>query len=215
MKYDDFFKHCKTAYQIVFDANPDLNVGMPMSGQFEWLTPIFGAMLPVPFELKQGKYYETVRKMDAGQQFQLSIKVLQKEKYLYVFSQGLEGDIDWHFPKNYITDEKDSKRKESPLIVYDNTDYLVPNPEHVLAKSREGMDTFFILYSNNPLNINDLKKRLKEMEKNMQRVTALEKFESAFQGLLTDWNKIQYDHSKLAFQTPATNKIVPLIFKVF
>jgi Papain family cysteine protease len=212
MKYNDFFNYCVVAYRIEFDTRTRQPSNEVMYGRFEWLTPVHGAMQPVSFELKAGKYYEAIQKSNLGQQFQLSIKDLQKGKYLYLFCQNSSGAIDWLWPNLPI--EKDISFKESPLIPYDNLDFLVPNAEQAFAKSGEGSDMIFLMYSDKMLNINDLKIRLKAMEKDSRTVTALEKFEKAFQGWLIDWDKVKYELSRPAFKTPATDKIVPLIFKV-
>jgi hypothetical protein len=194
-------------FAVAQSPHPDLH------GRFEWLTPLHGVMQPVDFVLKAGKYYETTQKSYAGQQFQLSIHDLQKGNYLYVFVQNSIGTIEWIFPRNYL--EQDADHKASPLIRYNNLTFLVPNAEQAFVKSGAGNDFIFILYSPKMLNINDLKSRLQQMEEETRAMTALNKFEKAFRGLLIDWGEINYAPLEPAFKTPATDKIVPLIFKVF
>jgi Papain family cysteine protease len=218
IKYENFFNYCKEAYRIDFDAKTSETKSIEanteaLQGTFEWRTPIDGSMQAVPFALQDGKYYKMTQESYFGQDFQLAVLNLQKGKYVYVFSQADDKKIYWHWPQKAFSDFNNPRLAESPLIVYDNATFLVPNAQLVFSKANAGADMIFILYSNKELDINDLMFRIKKMETDNHELTTLNKFEKAFNGLLADWKTIQYESKRPAFKAVPSGKIVPLIFK--
>lgn len=208
IKYDDFNNLAQVAYQIEFEKrektlpNPTIT---ELKGHFEFRTPSQGAMQPINFVLTEGKYYTTTTKSYLGQQFQLAALELQKGKYIYVFSHDPQGVVKLHWPK----------LGESALVPYDSTYFLMPGAKRAFTKDKEGTDYLWVLYSNKELIYNDLIERLKQMESaDFKTMPVLDKFEQAFQGILLERSKVEYDPMKPLFKAPVSDKIVPLILRV-
>jgi Papain family cysteine protease len=214
IKYSTFFQYCREAYQIAFEKRADEEPVAPVSlqGNFEFRTPRNGTMQPVSFALKAGKYYEATEKCVLDQQFQLAALNLQKNKYVYVFSHDPEGKVSLHWPKSNGKIEEQPLR-ESPLTPYETTSFLIPGAKRAFTVTKTGTDFLFVLYSDKELDMNDLYRRLKLMG-TPDTKPVLQKFESAFAGLLLDWTKIKYDATKVTFSAPTTDAIVPLIIKI-
>jgi Papain family cysteine protease len=212
IKYADFFYYLKEAYQIAFDKPADKPTEwVSLKGHFEFRTPQTGAMEAMPFELKAGRYYQSVEKTKLNQQFQLAVIDLQKNKYVYVLGYDPNGKTNLHWPQ--VGGQQEYGLRESALTPYETVSFVMPSLKQAFTKDKVGTDYLFILYSDKALNISDLENRLKAMETSTEKYVVL-KFETAFKGLLLDWDKIQYDAQKVGFSAPITDAVVPLILQL-
>jgi hypothetical protein len=209
IKYEDFNLYCKEAYLLDFDfqgITPSL-VAQTLMGKLEFRTLETGSMRPSPLRFHPKKYYEKVQKLDSGQSFQLMLRTLQSNTFIYVFEYNAAQTITVHFPKNHLSKQEATfEFIETAAVPYDNSYLILPKRKNTFKKG-DGTSYLFVLYARREWAEADLKRRLNLLEGANEAI--LERFQQVFGDVLAE--SVQYDPTQAAFTAQATPKVIPLI----
>ncbi len=166
VKYDDFGRFCKYAYVLDLGGRPSfqpvaMQTGMPapaarplleLSGSFEfWAMEGADANGPIlrPASLSgQGPWYQMARRdWPLGQLFQLRATNKVQREYVYVFSVDPAGKVSIHWPRSAELDNRFQGINESPLLLGDGWQLIVPGKTKALKLTQAGTENLCVLFS--------------------------------------------------------------------
>ena len=236
VKYEDFGKFCKYAYQGVLD-NPEIPTGkIALQGSFAFQTPEFTSEDSLFFQpakvVEKGQYYETEKTdWEVGQYYQLLVSGMPGDRYVYVFTIDPLKKAQIHFPeagkvvaKSAMAPELELPSKRSDLIPAANAELVIPEPrinpdgslDHQgLVKAHPGADYLCILYSNQRIESQELEKRIRNILLDESATDIVRQIEAAFQDILIPWSDIQYEKSNMRFTAESDKGFaVPVILRI-
>src|SRR5688500_14826231 len=156
VRYDDFAKYCKYAYQLFLEKEEDaghlegtLRVNRPVmqSATDGEIDVIFS---PLAFRFAGDRYSltDTIR---APLDFQLVAENFRRDGYLYVivFANDLKPLVHW--PRNEKLNKKFSGEHDSPIITADEGSVTLPSRYKVFRISEPGVEYLCVLNSNAPV----------------------------------------------------------------
>ena len=237
MSFDDFERLCRYAFVIVTAANQDApfvqNKTVKPADELlpdeqHFLSGAFVFRQPVGFVTNESgdeiMYFEEIQTQHAetapgfyttaqsvfkvGDVFQLVAREIPQGRYLYVFSQSGDGQVNVHFPR-----VKDAVATAG-FVLDKNVEVVIPSEESLLQLPTPGEDFLCMLYSH--ASIPDFEARIRRME--AKRGAFPDKVSEAFSDLLIGHSGLQYSHDKMSFTAiadPAKGRIAAaLILRV-
>lgn len=234
IKYGDFKKYCKYAYQYIVKENDPIvddpivedqddpiiivkeeeNKKIIVTGQFDFEYFTFDENAkPVPTLLNSkyvsGYQYELEKSnWEEGDLYRFILKDVPKQRYVYAFSIDASG-LSVHYPRG-IKLNKDNRTFSSgeSSIVLKREDIIVPTPTTALSREVEGEDYICILYT--AKKIDNFKERIANIEIDDQ--TFEEAILSNFEDILIDAESIEFSQSEMSFRARSSmdKYVVPI-----
>ena len=173
MPYDDFERYLQFAFvlnaghgstqeeRVAVDDTPALQ----LSGEFIFRRPAgyltladgsetpFFEEVPVSAGPFAGTYLPVEKNMSPGEVFQLVAREIPKGRYVYVFSQGPDGEVNLHFPKF------NAGNRTADFVLSQTSEIIIPSEENVLQLTAPGKDHLCVLYATRK--IMDISERLR------------------------------------------------------
>lgn len=234
IKYDEFAKRCRYAFQIIFDNYGessshviDSKKKTSLSGNFEFRqitkakkdefgnyirdylqNKIYGYNVAAVRKTQEEYIYVMKDKWKAGTRFQLAATQVPEGKHVYVFSINAENQVRSHFPK------EDKTGKIPPMATYlpsKDAELIIPSPSRGLLLEK-GEDNLVVLFSDQT--IEDYKTRLNKIDHSSSSI--YEKVKTGFEDILLPEDGIIFEKDKMKFTTkPDKNKqhVVAVILK--
>lgn len=236
VKYEDFGKSCRYAYQGIMGGQDTQSGKISLHGSFSFQTPEFTADDSLYFQpakvTGKGYYYETEKTdWEIGQFYQLLVSGMPADRYVYAFTIDPLGKAQIHFPEagKIVTKSVAGQASvrspiRSDFIPAANVELVIPEPrinpdgsldQQGLVKAYPGADYLFILYSNRRIESPELENRIRNILLDETSPDVVRQFEGAFQDILIPWSDIQYEKTRMQF-TAESNKgfAVPIILRI-
>ena len=177
-----------------------------------YLTTSDGEELPwfeevsVLFAANSNWYEATQGAFPTGEVFQLVAREIPRGRYVYVFSQNPDGQINLHFPKIA------SAGKSAGFVLEKTAEIVIPSEQTVLQLSSPGEDFLCILFSENE--ISGFEERFVQMKATDGKLPQL--VNEAFGDLFAESENIHFSDDKMAFTalTSAERTVVPVMLRV-
>ena len=193
MSYKDFNKYCFEAYEMSLPEPEDKNNLFAGTIRLE-----LSAGQPIPFHFKNNQY-ESKDSYHSGTMFQIAL-INQIQMYVYVIGSDLKNQDYKIFPTGNMAAD----------INYKGAKTILPaETKHIQMDNQVGTDYICLLYSKEPLQIDDILNRLKNEEgtfpERVQKVYQLRLFNPQ------DIDRSQHKHEITFKATSKTRDIVPII----
>lgn len=214
IKYEDFTKYCKYAYQ--FSTNEGIKQEKIYTGRFELKRPVIRTRDTIIFNTEpvqfNGQFYQLANKnVDPGSKFQFWIKEINQGMYLYAFSLAPTGEINIHWPRDEQLDEKFEGLHESALVTVPEVKLIMPGRHSALQFNNQGKDYVVLLYSTGA--INDFNQKLSQIMASPGNL--VERIRATFGEQLVPLKDIRYNPSAMQFNNPIqSGSVIPLILEV-
>jgi len=213
VKYDDYAKYCKHAYQMtikddiirdkIYTAEASLRrpiMRTPDGDRFAYEKMV----------LKNDIYHLQSGVLDSKNKFQLLLQNVNNGMYAYVFSIDARQQLKIHWPRDEDIDDKFDGLNESAKITVPEVKLVLPTPQTAL-RFNPGKEHLVILYSAGP--IEDFNVRLKRLQKADGDIKT--KIQQAFGEELVPFQQIKYEKIQMAFRNEIKNgRIIPVILEV-
>lgn len=213
VKYDDYAKYCKHAYQMtikddiirdkIYTAEASLRrpiMRTPDGDRFAYEKMV----------LKNDIYRLQSGVLDSKNKFQLLLQNVNNGMYAYVFSLDARQQLKIHWPRDEDIDDKFDGLNESAKITVPEVKLVLPTPQTAL-RFNPGKEHLVILYSAGP--IEDFNVRLKRLQKADGDIKT--KIQQAFGEELVPFQQIKYEKIQMAFRNEIKNgRIIPVILEV-
>jgi len=224
IKYDDFAEYCYYAMGISMKKQPKKVTDdkkevtqQALYGNLTCRVPIFGEG-KIRFEaakvmLKDAYTYHTLRTdWPDKQRFQLAVRNIRKNSYIYVFSIDPENKLNIHWPRQAALNPKFEGLDEGPLVPYESVDIIIPGAERALIKALPGTDQIVILYAEQKLT------NFKEIAATIQRTKGSYKnrLNAALGEQLIPTEQIKFDADNMNFEVPEQHSghIVSIVLNI-
>jgi len=215
VKYSDYTKYCRYAFQMYLKPENAINSKNEMGGSFTFQYLKDRATLtfePVtPKHLYMGYY--TLEKKDwaVGDLFQLVAKNTKADEYVYVFSIDSKKESHVHFPRSQALSSDYEGFNETPLVPVKGAEIIIPTPESALSIGQAGTDYLVVLFSKTRIdNIKEIIAACRQAER--------DPFYALKKSIGTRWPKykdVTYEPNKMSFTSAApADVIVPLMLVV-
>jgi hypothetical protein len=193
IRYQDFANFTKYAYELIDDLNPDPGQDIQLAGKFK-LQLNDGSAMAVKYN---GSYYKVQKSYRSGTKFRIYISN-NEPAYVYSFGSDMTEATYQLFPY---------KPNISPALTYKQNDVALPDEEsYIEMDNTTGTDHLCVLYSKNPLNIDDIRNRVER-----ETGSFYEKIQKVLGNLLMEQSEIQYTGNKMEFNAKSKSKSVALI----
>lgn len=169
IKYKDFGNYCKYAYAMYLMPGEKLQIPeldsaaaeapvrplINLSGELEFRSfqgwqphsqqPVFETQ---PVQRHRSAGYQLQKKdWEVGQMFQLILKNMPADQYLYVFSIDPGNAVRFHWPRSAALNAGFNGQNESGLLLSSDTEIAIPGPGKVLKLAHAGKDRLVLLFS--------------------------------------------------------------------
>ena len=199
IRYDDFAKYCKYAYQLILDKEDsnylegNIHVRRPVVKSVSDVeNVIFSA---VPFIYKNNRYQLSQQNIKLPLEFQLVAEGLRKDSYLYVISFDKTMKSTVHWPRNEKLNKQFVSEFESAQISAQDYTVTVPGKYNVFSITEPGIEYLCVLNSN--IQIRNLSERLMQM-KNVKGDLP-DKLQNVFNTKKENSSNCFYDTDKISF----------------
>lgn len=213
LPFDDFERLCRYAYVMVPAALPDnLSAATPLTpatnssavlgGEFVFRQPAgfvtnesdeeimyFEEIQTKLTNAQYGLYEPINNQFKPGDVFQLVAREIPRGRYVYVFSQSPDGNINLHFPKKKTT------MASAGFVLETTVEIVIPSEESMLQLPSVGDDYLCILYCHKP--IDQFEQRIRQLESG--NLSFPEKVQATFHDMLIKPANRQYQPDKMAF----------------
>jgi len=183
VKYADFADFVYQAYELYsFEKEVEEEVVLSGSVRIQLDTK-----QDMEADLQSDDTYKVDRAYRSGTRFRIYISNNQPA-YVYAFGTDLTSDTYQVFPH---------KPNVSPALTYSKNDVPIPSDtEHVRMDNKVGTDYLCVLYSNKPLDLDEIRRKV-EAQSNVY--TPREKLERVLGDKLMSEDEVSYDRNEMAF----------------
>jgi len=226
MKYDDFAKSGVFAFQLELFDEVQLRIypsisedkGIPIEADFTLSVPStiggFTIFNNPEFKYKEheGIFYtkDTLVRSDIAQ---FTITNVTERTYLYMFSFDADENINVHWPRDEVFDDKFTGLHESALITVPEVELVLPTPNSAFQFNLTGNELFCILLSRSP--ITDFNEKLPSIKENGNEDLHQRLNEVFGEKVLNMENAICRSGKTSRFSSNISeSNIVPVIFKI-
>ena len=213
VKYDDFIKHSKVAYDIYLKniIQPDtikpgptpvsISKKYSMAGSMSIVAKDGGDIsrvmindhVPIPYYVMEDEFL-------SGKRFRLEVST-EGPAWVYVLASDKTNHVNTLFP--YADNI-------SPYLNYSQNDIAIPDETHEFELDDvEGTDYFCVLYSQEELDIHDIVGRIHDAEGSFYQ-----KLRTVLGGALTPNEDIRYIRNYIGFSARSYQPIVPLVVEI-
>lgn len=226
IKYDDFGRFCKYAYQLHLTTETVMQEGkkeqhLPESelgGSFAFKSlvdfeddrPIFKKQ-----EVDFDNNFYTLNKDDwqIGDLFQLFATNTSKDAYVYVFSFDTKDELTIHWPRQNILNTKFVDINETALIPMANAEVVIPSRETAMSINHLGTDYLCVLFSSKK--IEDIKELTNQISQQSNQDFVANLFD-ILGNRLVPRKQIVFSKNKMEFTAKTGNNgyIVPIVLQV-
>ncbi len=164
IKYADFGKYCKYAYQLVLSKPVEI-APTELSGSFQFQyikgfdkkeDPIFEIASPELTEVAtdtsasastNALYTLTQKKWEVGQMFQMIAGNNIVNEQVYIFSLDANNEVNIHWPRQAALNEKFEGMNESAMLPVADADLVIPSKTAALSIGNAGADYLCALFA--------------------------------------------------------------------
>lgn len=214
VRYDDFAKYCKYAYQLVLE-NEESNY---LEGTIQVFKPVLKSVTngesnvvfsPLPLVNKHNQY-TLEENTNLPLEFQLVAEGMRKDSYLYVisFDKALKPSVHW--PRDERLNRQFSAEYESAVITAHQSTITVPGKYNVFTLSEPGTEYLCVLNSTGP--IRNLPERLKQVS--TAKGTLPARIRKVFNSKPEDAYSSSFENDRISFYaTAGKNDIVSILLE--
>lgn len=196
IKYTDFARFIYQAIEVfpLTPPPPPTPVEVALKGSIEFVQ-IDGTKMDVA---RQGNTYRFKEPYVSGTRFRIYINN-NEPAYVYAFGSDASEEIFPVFPFEPST---------SPALIYRQNQVAIPSEEkHIRLDATTGKDYLCMIYSAKPLNIERIKKRVKNGSGSFQS-----KVRAALKGKGMKTKEVAFQNNKIAFSAKSKEKSVVTLF---
>ncbi len=213
IKYEDFARFCKHAYQMTIED--DLKKDQIYTAEAQMRRPIMRTPEGDVFEyekmvLKNGVYRFQSGTQSKKNKFQLMLQNVNNGLFAYAFSLDAQDQLKIHWPRDESINNQFEGLHESARITVPEVKLVLPGPQKAL-QFKMGKEHLIVLYSIGP--ITDLNKKLKKIQQGKGEI--LERLRNAFGPELVPQKQLKYEKTSLTFRNEVKKgHIIPLVIEV-
>ena len=213
VKYKDFSRFCKYAYQFSLENNSNTKSSIQADLQFRF--PVARVNDSIQFETPpvwlDGDILRINKVWTTGDLFQIILDKISPDTYFYLISLDPAGKLNVHWPRNSKLDQQYREVHETAYIPISNINLALPSSSSAFRLEREGTEYFIALQSSSP--IKDLKYKLIEIKK--LKHPTFERLQEIFDNKLVKLKHILNPKEKITIsQNCFRDQIVPLIIQL-
>ena len=189
VKYKDFARHCKYAFQLSISEEIETEPFLSANFSLEYPSRRNGqAVSQKVAPIHEAGSYKLAHPWPLYSRFQLIAEEITDGAFLYVFSLDATGKTHLHWPRDNQFDNKFTGQEHKAQISRGNERLFIPGPRKALMLDQTGLQQLCLLTSN--ASIPDLTEKLIRMEK--LGGSTKERLASIFNQRLADPNAIRF-----------------------
>ena len=199
----------------------DFLVRMPVTDEFGTLMQdeegefIFKELSPVWVN----DHYEILKKnWEEGDMFQVIVKNIKKDSYVYLFSLDGLNKAEIHWPRNqkfeeHIRGYDITGKGEGALVAHSGAEIVIPGNDAVLVRENLSDDHIVVLYSD--IRIDDFKERVIRLKTETQG-DFQDRFKATFGDILIPLEQIEFSTDVMRIRAATLNdgKVIPVVVKI-
>lgn len=200
VKYDDFCKTVGWAYELYVSKKSEPEPQQPtrLSGEI-FLQLATGETMPTEY-VSNDRFlvYKLKNEYISGTRYRAFISN-NEPAYVYIIGSDLENNVSKVFPAN---------DRISPALVYKSNHIAIPDETFYIEMDNvKGKDYMCLLYSDSPLNINEIIANIKNKEG-----TFYDKLNHALAGIDFKKSDVSYQRNNIQFESRA--KLIPVVVEI-